>query len=155
MTELIKALTEMARAITAHYEKKDNPMLPFREQDAVGAQATATEDALKKQRKPRTPKTVEVPATATVEKKDDGLGLDDTTAIPQKKELTEKESQARMEEVTKQFVSLCKNDKPEDGKTRAIKLMQTVFKVGKLGDLTHDMRLKWIAEMEKGIAEHK
>lgn len=113
----------------------------------------------KKVRKAKAAPAEEAPAPAATPAEDQ-LGLGAIAPVeppPVPKELTEKESFARMEEVTKQFVTLCKNDKPEDGKTRAIKMMQTDarFKVGKLGDLTHAQRLLWIAEMEKGVAEHK
>lgn len=100
------------------------------------------------------PKAEEKPA----EKEADlGLGLNEETAPAAPKELTEAESKARMEEVTTQYIKLTKNDKPADGKTLAIKMMQTDarFKVGKLGGLTHAQRLVWIAEMEKGIEAHK
>ena len=86
---------------------------------------------------------------------DGSEGLEDQLGMEEKVEMTEEESKTKMEEVTKQFVSLCKNDTPEDGKTRAIRLMRETFKVQKLGELTHEQRLAWIKEMEKGILEHK
>ena len=99
------------------------------------------------------PPVVGLPTAPAAPAVEDQLGLGEAPAAPVevKKELTEKESTVKMEEVTKRFVTLHKNDKPEDGKTRAIKMMQTDprFKVGKLGDLTHAQRLLWIAEMEK------
>lgn len=120
---------------------------PFGPVDGVIAPAAAAVPAEepKKTRKPRAVKT-EAPADPI---EGQLSGIDAT------KEMTEEESKSKMEEVTKQFVSLCKNDTPEDGKTRAIKLMREVFKVQKLGELTHPQRIKWIAEMEKGILEHK
>jgi hypothetical protein len=83
---------------------------------------------------------------------EDQLGMG--TGAPE--ELTEAESKSKMEEVTKQYVSLCKNDTPEDGKTRAIALMKGPrFGVAKLGDLSHQQRLQWIKHMEAGIVAHK
>ena len=114
----------------------------------------------KKARKPRAPKTATEDsqlegANAAADAEialEDQLGMGEESKTP---EMTEEESKAKMEEVTKQFVSLCKNDKPEDGKTVAIRLMRETFKVQKLGELTHEQRLEWIEEMEKGILEHK
>ena len=126
------------------------------EMSGVNVGETEIERGERKLRKTRVaketpPATVEKAAEVAVE---DQLGLGEAPAPAAPavaKELTEKESVAKMEEVTKRFVMIHKNDKPEDGKTRAIKMMQTDprFKVGKLGDLTHAQRLLWIAEMEK------
>jgi hypothetical protein len=92
---------------------------------------------------------------------EDQLGLGPDPVAPEKveakKELTEKESAEQLEPKTKQFITITKNDKPEEGKTRAIRMLNTDprFMVGKLADLTHAQRVLWIAEMEKGIEAHK
>ena len=156
--------------------KKTHPMPPFPAEIPEGqrtpveaiqsaAEKAVAEEPAKKTRKPRAPK----PQPETEEQAiadaaadqakfagDGSEGLEDQLGIEgAKPEMTEEESKAKMEEVTKQFVSLCKNDTPEDGKTRAIRLMRETFKVAKLGELTHAQRLEWIKAMEKGILEHK
>ena len=137
MHELIVALTNLAKVATELMAKKlgesTQPPLPF---------------AAPVEKKVRAPKPEPIAPAPAV---NDGLGLDE----PAKKELTEKEAIARVDEVTRQYVALCKNDKPEDGRAKAIALMQTTFKVAKLGELDQAGRLAWIAAMEKGIAEHK
>lgn len=128
--------------------------------------AVAESEAAKAERKLKKTKRAEAPApaaeatapAAASELEDQlGLGVSDTgaaAASAKAPEMTEAESAAKIDPITKQFVILCKNDKPEDGKTRAIKMLNTDprFSVKKLGDLTHPQRLLWIAEMEKGIA---
>ena len=158
-----------------HLDKMDGapvqPKLPLVADDVhTAAPSTVLAEEPKKTRKPRAAKTEQ---QAVVEKLEAEVavedqtraaeGLEDQLGMDAPKEMTEEESKAKMEEeskakmeeVTKQFVSLCKNDTPEDGKTRAIKLMRETFKVQKLGELTHAQRLEWIQHMEKGILEHK
>ena len=144
MHELIVALTEMAKAATAYFDSRSSnlkqAMPPL-----VPAPVEVKEKKVKAAPKPEPVAPAAAPAV------NDGLGLDEAP----KKELTEKEAIARVDEVTRQYVALCKNDKPEDGRVKAIALMQTTFKVAKLGELDQAGRLAWIAAMEKGIAEHK
>jgi len=179
MNKIEKLLDLCIKIAEGHLEaelKKTHPMLPFpagpqthleRAEEAAAIKPAGPEAQSvdgKKTRKPRAPKVEtiacnpeaamreELAADTSVEDQLGDLGDEN----PKQKELTEEESKARMEEVTKQFVSLCKNDTPEDGKTRAIALMRgPKFGVAKLGELTHAQRIQWIAEMEKGIQEHK
>ena len=165
MMNKIEKLLDLCIAIAEkHLNAPTNqPTLPSGPIDVVimpaGPVAQPVEEP-KKPRKPRAPKTAvedsqlagaKAAADAEIALEDQlGMGADEP-----KKELTEEGSKIKMEEVTKQFVSLCKNDKPEDGKTVAIRLMKETFKVQKLGELTHEQRLSWIKEMEKGILNHK
>ena len=143
MINKIEKLLDLCIAIA---EKQLNPVMVGTAAEAPKPAETPVAEEPKKTRKPRAVKT-EAPAGPI----EDQLGM----GADAPKEMTEEESKTKMEEVTKQFVSLCKNDTPEDGKTRAIALMRGTFKVQKLGELTHPQRIKWIAEMEKGILEHK
>lgn len=165
MMNKIEKLLDLCIAVAEKYlEAKPGGQMPL----PIGEQARSTEapkpaetpvvEEPKKARKPRTPKEEPAAAAAPVgpsEGLEDQLGLGGEE--PKKeKEMTEEESKARMEEVTKQYVSLCKNDQPEDGKTRAIALMKGPrFNAQKLGDLTHAQRLQWIEHMEAGIVAHK
>lgn len=161
MMNKIEKLLDLCIAIAeAHLEAKEketHPMLPFPAASTEPIKGEERNEAIeapvKKTRKPRTPKEEAPTETPAADPLEDQLsGVIEETKAP---EMTEEQSAAKMEEVTKQFVSLCKNDKPEDGKTRAIRLMRETFKVAKLGELTHKQRIEWIAEMEKGILEHK
>ena len=108
----------------------------------------------KKTRKAKTEKPVEEPKAppSTPETSiEDQLGLNDGGKKPA---MTPKESEARMDEVTRQYIRLAKSDTP-DGKTIAIGMMKNDFKVENLKDLSHEKRLEWIAAMEKLILEHK
>lgn len=150
MTELIKALTDLARAATAYLERGTHPMLP------LPAATTGAEEP-KKTRKAKTEKSAEPPAAEKPAEPsiEDQLGLGGQEEKKEEKPaMTPKESEARMDEVTRQYIRLTKTDTP-DGKTIAIGMMKNDFKVGNLKDLSHEKRLEWIAAMEKLILEHK
>lgn len=97
---------------------------------------------------------------------EDQLGLGETVEekkkeeAPKKPELNDKDLQARVEEVTKQYTALCKNDTPAEGGknpglVRAIALLQGTFKAKSLPLMSREQKVEWIATMEKWIAEHK
>ena len=125
--------------------------------DALAASFAVPADALKKERKARAPK--EKPAEAPNNDIEDQLGLggDENPKQKEAPAMTEAESSKRADEVTRQFVALTKNDQPVDGKTRAIEMLQKDARFGaaRVGLLSHEKRLLWIAELEKQIAEHK
>jgi len=120
--------------------------------------APEPEAPAKRTRKPRAPKaeTTAAEPSASPAPADpfDVGGAESAPAAEPKKELTEEESALKVPEVTLAYIKLTKDDKPEDGKTKAMKMLQTDprFKVGSLKHLTHPQRLLWVAEMEKGIA---
>lgn len=157
LMKLVVALTELTKATTELVHKKlgetHQPTLPFTEAQPATEAAPAAE-APKKERKPRAPK--EVPAEGnTGANIEDQLGLEAAAPkVEAKKKLTPEESMARVDEVTRQYVRLYKADTP-DGKTRAISLMKDTFKVEALRALSLEQQAAWIAEMEKGILEHK
>jgi len=127
-------------------------------QGADPTKETEMEKAERKVRKTRTPKvevaTVATAAVEAAEKIEDQLGLGPDPKTEEPKAMTEKESAEQLEPKTKAFITATKNEKPEDGKTRAIRMLNTDprFMAGKLADLTHAQRVLWIAEMEKGLA---
>ena len=90
-----------------------------------------------------------------------GLGAEEPKKEePKKPELNDKDLQARVEEVTKQYTALCKNDTPAEGGknpglVRAIALLQGVFKAKSLPVMSREQKVEWIATMEKWISEHK
>jgi len=146
MTEMIIALTELVKATTQLVNKKLGE--PY--QPALNAPQEP-------EPRPKRAKKVEPAAELKAEPKndvEDQLGLGGEEPKPEAPKLTPKESEARMDEVTRQYVRLYKTDTP-DGKTRAMDLMKNTFKVETLKNLTHEQRLEWIAAMEKGVLEHK
>ena len=107
----------------------------------------------------------EAPRTAAPEQSVEdqlGLGVEEQKApeAPVKPELNDKDLQARVEEVTKQYTALCKNDTPAEGGknpglVRAIALLTGTFKAKSLPVMTRGQKVEWIATMEKWISEHK
>ena len=107
----------------------------------------------------------EAPRTAAPEQSVEdqlGLGVEEQKApeAPKKPELNDKDLQARVEEVTKQYTALCKNDTPAEGGknpglVRAIALLTGTFKAKSLPVMSREQKVEWIATMEKWISEHK
>lgn len=152
--KLIDSLQLLADMAAVALQQKNNPM-----QTIAGDQnpPAAPAPAPKKAKAPKEPK-----APPADEKIEDqlGLGAEEPKKEEPKKELTDKELQARVEEVTRQYVGLCKNEpvaagRKNAGQDRAIALLQGTFKAQSLPLMSREQKVEWIATMEKWIAEYK
>lgn len=141
MEELMKALTRMANAIAAHYEKQGNPVLTI---DNHGVVAAAPQEApVVKTRKPRAPK-AEAPAPAA----------------PAAAEMTEEQSAKAVYDVAKRFMTRFQkpgaagpDGKPAtEGYHRLKALLADSYKVGKLADLVHAQRIQLMTTLQAEVA---
>jgi len=178
--KLVVALTALAVEATEYLERKNNPEKMIQGKLALGGvtepapgatlaevraemdmaaeanrqMAEAREAAVAaeapKKRKARVPKT-EAPEETGVS------GIEVPATPPAPVEPTEDEQKASFDtrmDVTKTWVMLAKNDTPKDGKTVAMEALKVMGKA-KLGDLSHQERLGWIAMVDGWITEHK
>lgn len=179
LEKLVIALTHLAEEATVYLQKMNGkPFQPFQPGLPMGASPAAgprVEDAYetghaveetpatpKKERKPRAPKLTEEVVDKVLDKKAADYAQVEAAATEkaiqdeEAQKAAEKASTDRMMEVTKQWVILAKNDTPKDGKAVAMEMLNgPAFNAAKLGDLSHEQRLRWIAVVEEWIKGHK
>jgi hypothetical protein len=153
--KLVVALTALAEEAREYLERVNHPEkmvqmhLPMAAAAAEAPAAAAEEPVLKKPRKAKAPAPAATPEETGVSGIEGAATPEAGHAEAQAK--AEKTSYDRMMEVTKQWVILAKNDSPKDGKVVAMEALAGMGKA-KLGDLTHEERLGWIALVEGWIA---
>ena len=141
MEQLLKALTRAANAVAVYYEKQNDEFIPGIAPMASADAQVAAEIAVKRLRKPRTPK-AEV-AAPQIEKPQ--------AAATPAGQMTEAESEARLKVVGEAFVQ--RFSKQEDAVTEVKKTIEEKFKVARLRDLKHEQRVALIATLEARIRE--
>lgn len=169
MSELITALTNLAKAATLYLEQQTHPMAVL---PAAAAAETSVPPA-KKERKPRAAKVETVPAVDPVMDVTPAaavapvpadplaeLGL--TSAVPAPAAaapapapdaapaLTPEQSMLEMKKVAVKCVQVFKSETP-NGEARLTGLLGSRYKVSRLSELSHENRLDFIAQVQAMI----
>lgn len=169
MSELITALTNLAKAATLYLEQQTHPVAVL----PAAAAAEIPAPAAKKERKPRAAKMETVPAEATIPAAGPAavaaapvpadplaeLGL--TSAAPAAPAaaapvpapapaLTPEQSMLEMKKVAVKCVQVFKSETP-NGEVRLTGLLGSRYKVSRLSELSHENRLDFIAQVQAMI----
>lgn len=182
VNKLVVALTTLAEEATTYLRRENGkeyqpglPLVPPAASDGPESEVEtmtanpAPAPAPKKARKAKAPAAAPAPAPAPVNPETEEQAIADAAAeysdakaaeaaikTEEEQKAAEAKSFERMMEVTKQWVLLAQKDTPKDGKTQAMAWLRSEeFGVEKLGELSHEQRVKWIAKVEKAIQEHK
>lgn len=170
MSELITALTNLAKAATLYLEQQTHPMAVL----PAAAAAEIPAPAAKKERKPRAAKVETVPAEATIPATGPAavaaapvpadplaeLGLAAAPAAPAAAApapapaaapaLTPEQSMLEMKKVAVKCVQVFKSETP-NGEARLTGLLGSRYKVSRLSELSHENRLDFIAQVQAMI----
>ena len=169
MSELITALTNLAKAATLYLEQQTHPMAVL----PAAAAAEIPAPAAKKERKPRAAKVETVPAVDPVMAVTPAaavapapadplaeLGLAAAPAVPAAAApvpapaaapaLTPEQSMLEMKKVAVKCVQVFKSETP-NGEVRLTELLGSRYKVSRLSELSHENRLDFIAQVQAMI----
>lgn len=161
MDELIKALTRLANAAAVYYERAGNPMVSAQMESPMPGGEAPAKRAYKKREAKAIP-SVEGGAAAAVPALAASAGEDPLNptveaskpAAPApkqeevKKYITEAESKSMADAAAQAYVN--KFPTMEEGLKAARKILaDEPFKVGRLADLTHPMRLAFAAKLKE------
>ena len=171
MSELITALTNLAKAATLYLEQQTHPMAVL----PAAAAAEIPAPAAKKERKPRAAKVETVPAVDPIPAAGPAaaaaapapadplaeLGLTSAAAAPAPTPapapapaaapaLTPEQSMLEMKKVAVKCVQVFKSETP-NGEVRLTGLLGSRYKVSRLSELSHENRLDFIAQVQAMI----
>jgi len=126
LMELIDAMIPMAKEVTKYCQRANaGGVVKITPEIAARLETTAAKKTRKKKTQPA-----------------------EEPAAPASNDMTEIESTKEMYAVTQRFVKA----NGDEGKQQAIGIINSEFKVAKLGDLVHSQRIQYITEIEALIA---
>ena len=161
MSELITALTNLAKAATLYLEQQTHPMAVL----PAAAAAEIPAPAAKKERKPRAAKVETVPAVDPIPAAGPAaaaaapapadplaeLGLASGPVAPAPAPaLTPEQSMLEMKKVAVKCVQVFKSETP-NGEVRLTGLLGSRYRVSRLSELSHENRLDFIAQVQTMI----